>query len=125
MIRMMANFLGVSTFNKGIANYLHANSLSNANQDDLWSFLTAAGQVLFTPCFSIRVVIWILPSYALFVTSCFFSSIPNPILSNHILSNPPFKCCAGRWNIGGENSEGGDGHLDGPDGLSSHQHRQV
>lgn len=45
MIRMMANFLGLSTFNKGIANYLHANSLSNANQDDLWGFLTAAGQV--------------------------------------------------------------------------------
>ena len=43
---MMANFLGLSTFNKGISNYLHANSLSNANQDDLWSFLTAAGQVL-------------------------------------------------------------------------------
>ena len=49
MIRMMANFLGLSTFNKGIANYLHANSLSNANQDDLWSFLTAAGQVLPAP----------------------------------------------------------------------------
>ena len=46
VIRMMANFLGLSTFNKGISNYLHANSLSNANQDDLWSFLTAAGQVL-------------------------------------------------------------------------------
>ena len=45
MIRMMANFLGLTTFNKGISNYLHANSLSNANQDDLWSFLTAAGQV--------------------------------------------------------------------------------
>jgi len=44
VIRMMANFLGLSTFNKGISNYLHANSLSNANQDDLWSFLTAAGQ---------------------------------------------------------------------------------
>ena len=42
---MMANFLGLTTFNKGISNYLHANSLSNANQDDLWSFLTAAGQV--------------------------------------------------------------------------------
>jgi len=44
VIRMMANFLGLSTFNRGITNYLHANSLSNANQDDLWSFLTAAGQ---------------------------------------------------------------------------------
>ena len=46
VIRMMANFLGVSTFNRGIANYLHAYSLSNANQDNLWSFLTAVGQVL-------------------------------------------------------------------------------
>ena len=45
---MMANFLGLTTFNKGISNYLHANSLSNANQDDLWDFLTAAGQVLST-----------------------------------------------------------------------------
>jgi len=44
VIRMMANFLGVSTFNRGIANYLHAYSLSNANQDNLWSFLTAVGQ---------------------------------------------------------------------------------
>ena len=43
----MANFLGVSTFNRGIANYLHAYSLSNANQDNLWSFLTAVGQVLY------------------------------------------------------------------------------
>ena len=44
VIRMMANFLGIDTFNKGITNYLHANSFSNANQDDLWGFLTAAGQ---------------------------------------------------------------------------------
>lgn len=44
VIRMMANFLGIDTFNKGITNYLHANAFSNANQDDLWGFLTAAGQ---------------------------------------------------------------------------------
>ena len=44
VIRMMANFLGVNTFNRGITNYLHANAYSNANQDDLWGFLTAVGQ---------------------------------------------------------------------------------
>jgi len=44
VIRMMANFLGVDTFNRGITNYLHANSFSNANQDDLWQFLTEVGQ---------------------------------------------------------------------------------
>jgi len=44
VIRMMANFLGISTFNKGIANYLHANAFGNANQDTLWQFLTDAGQ---------------------------------------------------------------------------------
>ena len=43
VIRMMANYLGVSTFNKGISKYLHDNSFSNAAQDDLWAFLTAAG----------------------------------------------------------------------------------
>ena len=41
---MMANFLGIDTFNKGVTNYLHANAYSNADQDDLWGFLTAAGQ---------------------------------------------------------------------------------
>ena len=44
VIRMMANFLKVETFNKGITNYLRANAYSNANQDDLWQFLTSAGQ---------------------------------------------------------------------------------
>jgi len=44
VIRMMANYLGLSTFNKGIAAYLHANAFKNANQDTLWGFLTAAGQ---------------------------------------------------------------------------------
>ena len=44
VIRMMANFLGIDTFNKGVTNYLHANAYSNADQDDLWGFLTAAGQ---------------------------------------------------------------------------------
>ena len=41
---MMANFLGIDTFNKGVTNYLHANAYSNADQDDLWAFLTAAGE---------------------------------------------------------------------------------
>ena len=44
VVRMMANFLGVETFNKGVTAYLHANSFSNADQDDLWGFLTVAGQ---------------------------------------------------------------------------------
>ena len=44
VIRMMANFLGIDTFNKGITNYLRANAYTNANQDDLWQFLTSAGQ---------------------------------------------------------------------------------
>ena len=43
VIRMMANYLGVETFNKGITNYLHANAYGNANQDDLWQFLTEVG----------------------------------------------------------------------------------
>jgi len=43
VIRMMANYLGVNTFNRGIANYLHANAYTNANQDDLWAFLTEVG----------------------------------------------------------------------------------
>eukprot|EP00092_Neocalanus_flemingeri_P026889 GFUD01029145.1.p1 GENE.GFUD01029145.1~~GFUD01029145.1.p1 ORF type:complete len:1053 (+),score=224.11 GFUD01029145.1:199-3357(+) len=42
VIRMMANYLGVNTFNKGITNYLHANAYGNANQDTLWQFLTDA-----------------------------------------------------------------------------------
>jgi len=43
IIRMMANYLGVETFNKGITNYLHANAYSNADQDELWEFLTEVG----------------------------------------------------------------------------------
>ena len=43
VIRMMANYLGIPTFNKGITNYLHANAFGNANQDTLWEFLTEAG----------------------------------------------------------------------------------
>jgi aminopeptidase N len=42
VIRMMANFLGIETFNKGITNYLHSNAFGNANQDNLWQFLTEA-----------------------------------------------------------------------------------
>ena len=44
VIRMMANFLKKDTFNKGITNYLRANAYTNANQDDLWQFLTEVGQ---------------------------------------------------------------------------------
>jgi len=43
VIRMMANYLGVNTFNKGITNYLQANAYGNANQDTLWQFLTEVG----------------------------------------------------------------------------------
>ena len=42
VIRMMANFLGINTFNMGITNYLHGNAFGNANQDNLWQFLTDA-----------------------------------------------------------------------------------
>jgi len=42
VIRMMANFLQLPTFNKGISNYLHSNAYGNANQDTLWQFLTDA-----------------------------------------------------------------------------------
>lgn len=42
VIRMMANFLGINTFNMGITNYLHGNAFGNANQDNLWQFLTEA-----------------------------------------------------------------------------------
>jgi len=44
VIRMMANFLGLSTFNRAITKYLHENAYGNANQDDLWQYLTEAGQ---------------------------------------------------------------------------------
>ena len=40
VIRMMANFLGIETFNKGITNYLNTYAYSNAEQDDLWEQLT-------------------------------------------------------------------------------------
>ena len=42
VIRMMANFLGLDTFNQGVAKYLHGNAYSNANQDTLWRYLTEA-----------------------------------------------------------------------------------
>ena len=32
VIRMMANFLQINTFNRGITNYLHNNAYGNANQ---------------------------------------------------------------------------------------------
>ena len=91
VIRMMANFLGVSTFNRGIANYLHAYSLSNANQDNLWSFLTAVGQVLY--------------------------------LLKRLQNLPTSTFLAGGWNSGGQNCEGGDGHMDRANGIPSGHHQ--
>ena len=40
VIRMMANFLGIDTFNRGITNYLNTYAYGNAEQDDLWDQLT-------------------------------------------------------------------------------------
>ena len=40
IIRMMANFLGIKTFNLGITNYLKQHKYENAQQDDLWQSLT-------------------------------------------------------------------------------------
>ncbi|XP_059089638.1 aminopeptidase N-like [Tigriopus californicus] len=40
VIRMMANFLGIETFNKAITNYLKKYQYSNAAQDDLWNEIT-------------------------------------------------------------------------------------
>ena len=40
IIRMMANFLGIETFNQGITNYLKEHRYGNARQDDLWESLT-------------------------------------------------------------------------------------
>ena len=40
IIRMMANFLGIETFNQGITNYLRKHEYGNAKQDDLWNSLT-------------------------------------------------------------------------------------
>ena len=42
VIRMMANFLSINTFNMGITNYLHGNAYGNADQDNLWQYLTEA-----------------------------------------------------------------------------------
>ena len=42
IIRMMANFLGVETFNEGITSYLKLHKYGNAKQDDLWQSLTDA-----------------------------------------------------------------------------------
>ena len=38
---MMANFLGMETFKKGVSNYLWDHAFKNAQQDDLWYYLTA------------------------------------------------------------------------------------
>ncbi|XP_059097724.1 aminopeptidase N-like isoform X2 [Tigriopus californicus] len=40
VIRMMANFIGVDTFNKAISNYLKKYQFSNAEKDDLWQEIT-------------------------------------------------------------------------------------
>ena len=39
---MMANFLSIATFNKGITSYLNGNKYGNADQDNLWSYLSDA-----------------------------------------------------------------------------------
>lgn len=43
VIRMMANFLGLDTFNAGITDYLNLHKYQNAKQDDLWTALTERG----------------------------------------------------------------------------------
>lgn len=40
IIRMMALFLGQDVFRKGVTKYLKAHAYQNAEQDDLWGFLT-------------------------------------------------------------------------------------
>ncbi|XP_069189951.1 aminopeptidase N [Procambarus clarkii] len=42
VIRMMNDFLTETTFRKGITNYLNGQAYSNADQDDLWRYLTEA-----------------------------------------------------------------------------------
>lgn len=42
IIRMMQNFLTEATFRRGLTNYLIALKFDNAEQDDLWKFLTEA-----------------------------------------------------------------------------------
>nr|XP_053642187.1 uncharacterized protein LOC128695534 [Cherax quadricarinatus] len=42
IIRMMSHFLTEATFRSGLKNYLSALQFGNADQDDLWDFLTAA-----------------------------------------------------------------------------------
>ncbi|XP_071539736.1 aminopeptidase N-like isoform X8 [Panulirus ornatus] len=43
IIRMMSNFLTEATFRKGLTNYLSNLAYGNAEQDDLWQFLSEAG----------------------------------------------------------------------------------
>ncbi|XP_069952146.1 aminopeptidase N [Cherax quadricarinatus] len=42
VIRMMNHFLTETTFRKGVTNYLNGKAFSNAEQDDLWQYLTDA-----------------------------------------------------------------------------------
>nr|WBG54457.1 aminopeptidase N-like protein [Austinograea rodriguezensis] len=42
IIRMMKHFLTEATFRKGLTNYLNTRAYANAEQDDLWDFLTRA-----------------------------------------------------------------------------------
>ncbi|XP_069952147.1 aminopeptidase N [Cherax quadricarinatus] len=42
VIRMMNYFLTETTFRKGVTNYLNGQAYSNADQDDLWQYLTDA-----------------------------------------------------------------------------------
>ncbi|XP_063887378.1 aminopeptidase N-like isoform X1 [Scylla paramamosain] len=43
IIRMMKFFLTEATFRRGLTNYLKTKAYANAEQDDLWNFLTQAG----------------------------------------------------------------------------------
>ncbi|XP_064118221.1 aminopeptidase N-like [Macrobrachium nipponense] len=42
VIRMMKHFLTESTFKKGLAAYLSSMSYKNADQDDLWRYMTVS-----------------------------------------------------------------------------------
>ncbi|CAM1325904.1 Uncharacterised protein PB.8118, partial [Pycnogonum litorale] len=44
IIRMMQYFLGEQTFRKGITNYLNAKQFDNAEQNDLWMYLTQSAK---------------------------------------------------------------------------------
>ncbi|KAK3928579.1 Aminopeptidase N [Frankliniella fusca] len=56
LLRMIHSFLGEKAFRQGVSNYLKEHEYGNAEQDDLWSHLTAEahkGGVL-PPCLSVK-----------------------------------------------------------------------